>query len=258
MKKFKLKSSTILFYLSIIALSFIGMSFSYAVTGSPVLAIASGASLFALSHVNFQLPENSMFVGAVLGRTPSQAQKIAFVNNKLGNKGVQKNQGTTRIIYDTLPLDGRTQYNFFENSSQRGFPRTNFTNNQLTVGEALVIKRLSLSVITFDAVTGQVTAIQTLDAAGTPVAFYKGELNVLIANQRTLKDHSMLHMKPEFNKDAGSTTDSSYRFYTDLVIPSLVNLVFQLRVPTIAAIATKELCLTVEGVGSLLNTKENF
>lgn len=231
-------------------------STAYAITGNEFAAVGTVVGVSAFSCIDLGLPYG--ITSIQIGVRPTQSEKLAYANKKVGNPGVAKQQGTTRIIYDTLPLDGRSIYEFFQNASQRAFPRTNLGGNQFTVGESMVIKRMSLSVLTFDAVTGQVTAIQSLDVAGATSALYAGDLNILVANNRVLKDHSLIHMKPEFNKDAGSTTDSNYKFYTDIVIPSLINLVFSIRVPVIAAIATKELRLTVEGVGSLLNMKDNL
>jgi hypothetical protein len=41
-------------------------------------------------------------------------QKIVGVNNKFGNTNIKNQQGTTRVLYDSLPLDGRTNFRFFE------------------------------------------------------------------------------------------------------------------------------------------------
>ena len=43
-------------------------------------------------------------------------QKMVAVNKKFGNTNIKNQQGTTRVIYDSLPLDGRTNFRFFENN----------------------------------------------------------------------------------------------------------------------------------------------
>ena len=47
------------------------------------------------------------------GVTPQQ--KMVAVNNKFGNNNIASQQGTTRVLFDSIPLDGRTTFRFFEN-----------------------------------------------------------------------------------------------------------------------------------------------
>ena len=51
--------------------------------------------------------------------------KIVGVNNKFGNTNIKNQQGTTRVLFDTLPLDGSTELRFFENAASRQYPFTN-------------------------------------------------------------------------------------------------------------------------------------
>ena len=71
-------------------------------------------------------------------------QKAVAVNNRFGNTNIRGQQGTTRVIYDSLPLDGATELRFFENASSRQYPLTNITSegNRLTVGETFVIQKI--------------------------------------------------------------------------------------------------------------------
>ena len=71
-------------------------------------------------------------------------QKAVAVNNRFGNTNIKGQQGTTRVIYDSLPLDGATELRFFENASSRQYPFTNITSegNRLTVGETFVIQKI--------------------------------------------------------------------------------------------------------------------
>ena len=43
--------------------------------------------------------------GRIIQQTTPQ-DKIVGVNNKFGNTNIKNQQGTTRVIYDSLPLDG--------------------------------------------------------------------------------------------------------------------------------------------------------
>ena len=70
--------------------------------------------------------------------------KIVDVNNSLGNKFVRKMQGTTKIVYDTLPIDGSGEYVFFRDTNSRTFPFTNVKSDSLPVAESLSVQRISL------------------------------------------------------------------------------------------------------------------
>jgi len=192
------------------------------------------------------------------GLIPTPGQKIAHVNNRLGNRGVQNQQGTTRIIYDTLPIDGRTEFRFFEGCGSRNYPLTNLTQNKLEVAEAMVIQRASLSILTI--VNGAVTAVESVAAvAAAKAAVYgSGEFQFLIANNRTVKPMALIHWSPEFNKSAAFADYNNYKFMTEISVPPLLEFVAAIRTTTFAAISTKQLRLTIEGVGAITNVKQNL
>ena len=82
-------------------------------------------------------------------------QKAVSVNNRFGNTGIKRQQGSSVELYDTLPLSvaaaaqGVT-LRFFEDAQTRTFPNTNLENsNQLSVGETLVTETIYFSVIEF-------------------------------------------------------------------------------------------------------------
>ena len=178
-------------------------------------------------------------------------RKIISVTDRLGNQSIRNQQGTTRVIYDTLPMDGRTQFRFFEESNNRNFPLTNMGSdgNKLPVGNALAIERMYFSVVTI--VAGNVTNVSPLFNAAHP-NFEVGELNILIANSQVLKQMAVLSQKPTFNKNAGHNEYNNFEFDTQLVINPLLEFVFDLRVNTNAAIANTFLRLSVEGVGAII------
>lgn len=193
------------------------------------------------------------------GMIPTPGQKIAHVNNKLGNRGVQNQQGTTRVIYDSLPIDGRTEFRFFEGCGSRNYPFTNLTQNKLEVAEAMVIQRASLSVLTI--VSGAVTVVETVTTAGalTRAAVYgSGEFQFLIANNRTVKPMALIHWDPSFNKSAAYADYNNYKFMTEISVPPLLEFVAAIRTTTLAAATNKYLRLTIEGVGAITNVKQNL
>ena len=193
------------------------------------------------------------------GISPTAGQKIAHVNDRLGNRGVQNQQGTTRIIYDSLAIDGRTEFRFFEGCGSRNYPFTNLTQNKLEVAEAMVIQRASLSVITV--VSGAVTLVEDIATAGalTRAAVYgSGEFQFLIANNRVVKPMPTLAWDPAFNKSAQYATYNNYRFMTEISVPPLLEFVAALRTTTLASATNKYLRLTIEGVGAITNVKQNL
>ena len=43
--------------------------------------------------------------------------KIVDVNDRLGNNFLKRMQGTTKMIYDTLEIDGSKEYVFFRDTN---------------------------------------------------------------------------------------------------------------------------------------------
>ena len=191
---------------------------------------------------------------------PIPQQKIGFVNKALGNKGIDKQQGTTRILYHYIELDGRTQFDFFRDSQAVQFPFTNVGSfgNKLEVGETLDVERLYLSVITIDAVNpAEVTSVIDLTAAGLD-GLFRSDLNLIIANSQVMKPINVASFKPEFNYMARNDDNNVFWAFTDLIIPPLVEFEFQMRTPEYGAVANAFLGLTVEGVGSILSPRHNL
>jgi len=183
-------------------------------------------------------------------------QKLIATADKFGNKGIKDQQGTSRIIYDTLPMDGRTEFRFFEESNNRNFPRTNMGafGNKMGVGETMAIERAYFTVMTFDAVNPNIiNAISTLSVAFPNVL--AGELNIISANSTTLKQLSTLSFEPSYNKSAMHSNAYNFEFDTDLTLQPLLEFIFQLRTAVYTPIANTELRLTLEGVGSIISPR---
>lgn len=167
-------------------------------------------------------------------------QKIVAVNNKFGNSNIKNQQGTSRVIYDALPLDGRTNFRFFENATTRQFPLTNVGSegNRLAVGESLAIEKIYFRLITFDAVNNTITSATPLNTtlAGDffgPLA--TGEIDVIIANSQVIKQlpstFALLNAVNNviYNPTANNNSDVAFGFATDIVIPPLLEYIANLR-----------------------------
>jgi hypothetical protein len=173
--------------------------------------------------------------------------KIINVGNNLGLGGLKNQQGTTVIKYDTLPIDGRTQYNFFQESNNRPFPLSNTGTDggKLGVGESLTIQRISFAV-------EKSGTFSPLD--GTLAGLIDGELTIVVANSNILLRLPILQFLPEYNKDAENNLNTSYELDTLLIIPPQLDYTFQLRVSG-ATILESSLRITVEGVGSIFSPR---
>jgi hypothetical protein len=187
-----------------------------------------------------------------------QDKNIA-VNNRFGNAGIKKQQGSSVVKYDTLPLDGRTTLNFFEGAAARNFPFSNCGSdgNKLGVGNTLVVERLYLTILTLD--DGQLGKLDDISAApdGT---IEMGELNLSIANTTVLKNFPTLSTVPYFNYSSGTIKEVVYQLDTNIVIPPLLEYIMQLRLPAykVADYNNIYLRLTIEGSGSLIAPRTTF
>jgi hypothetical protein len=162
-------------------------------------------------------------------------QKMVAVNNRFGNTNIKGQQGTTRVLIDSLPLDGRTNFRFFETANLRQFPLTNIGSegNRLGVGETFTIEKIYFNAVTYDAVNNTITAsLQGLafTAGDTAVPFATGELDFFIANSQVIKQLPTSFVQgPNFNPTANNTNDHAFGFSTDIVIPPLLEYIATLR-----------------------------
>jgi len=196
----------------------------------------------------------------IRGMVTPQMKNIS-VNDKFGNTGIKKQQGSTVIKYDTLPLDGSTQLRFFEQSSQRNFPLSNTgtDGNKLGVGSSMVVERIYLSLVEYDAVGNDLTSIQSCNlTTATGVLINNGEFGFEIANSLVIKNVPVLSFTPQFNKNAENQNNNSFDFDTQIIIPPLLEYVATLRLPNYTAIAGFFLRLTIEGSGAIIAPKTTF
>jgi len=194
------------------------------------------------------------------GITPQR--KIIGTNDKYGNSGIKNQQGSTVILYDTLPLDGRTEFRFFEGSAQRNFPLSNTGSqgNQLGVGSSMTVERAYLSVILYDA-DGVIDEIQPLQTSGSyPLSVLLGEFGFSVANSDVIKKVPVLSWLPQFNKNAENELNTSFDFDTQVVIPPLLEFVATVRIPqyVLAPLQNIALRLTIEGAGAIIAPRATF
>jgi hypothetical protein len=196
----------------------------------------------------------------IRGMVTPQMKNIS-VNDKFGNTGIKKQQGSTVIKYDTLPLDGSTQLRFFEQSSQRNFPLSNTgtDGNKLGVGSSMVVERIYLSLVQYDPTGNDLTAITNCDLTTTRgILVNNGEFGFEIANSLVIKNVPVLSFTPQFNKNAENQLNNSFDFDTQIIIPPLLEYVATLRLPNYTAFEGYYLRLTIEGSGAIIAPKTTF
>ena len=195
------------------------------------------------------------------------ARRISAVGRETYNKGLGKQQGTTRTIYDTIPTTGSpNQFNFFENLANKGYPWTNLNRNSFTDAEAMNIQRAYLSIIQTNNDTDytilQATTIAIFGVSeraniaadpSTKSQFAKFNLaqgSIFVSGQQILKNFSFLSCDPRFNyknqgfgtsiigyTSASSSNYGSYRglevyeFASPAVIPPNREFVVSVQVP---------------------------
>ena len=190
-------------------------------------------------------------------------RKAIGVNDKFGNSGIKKQQGSTIIKYDTLELNGTTQLRFFDQSSQRNFPfaNTGTDGNKLGVGNSMVVERAYLTLCKLDRATNSFTDFLPLDIAtgGVSDTILNAEFSFEIANATVIKQIPILSWIPQFNKVAENALNTNYEFDTQLVIPPLLEYIATLRLPNYTAAADPLfLRLTIEGAGAIIAPKATF
>lgn len=168
------------------------------------------------------------------------ARRISAVGRETYNKGLGKQQGTTRVIYDTIDMyagssAGITTFDFFNSLNNKAYPFTNINRNSFTDAEAMTVQRAYLSYIYASAgtvsysTTTQITSVMGLDeavsflgsvvgnsknyftAAGVVGGLQVAEGSLLISGQEVLKKFNFLSAHAPFNHRANwGTASESY------------------------------------------------
>jgi len=217
------------------------------------------------------------------------ARRIAAVGKETFNRQLGKQQGTTRTIYDTIPLTGSPNvFNFFENLANKGFPWTNLNRNSFTDQEAMNIQRAYLTFIeTNNDVDYQIINTTTLQIFGVkerasfaadPAAksqyakFGLAQASIFVSGQQILKNFSFLSADPRFNYNNSGISNAIndvvddgfghvvgkevYDFASPAVIPPNREFIVSVQVPPYqdpgsGSNLTVYLRLTLEGFGAI-------
>lgn len=206
-----------------------------------------------------------------IGALPTAQQKIISVAQKTGAGNIENEQGSTRVLYDTLPLDGNTIFNFFANpqASRNTLGTTlgsNVDSNQglLGPGETLAIEYVSFQWVRLSAASPNASVTGYGPVSSNPVAdvnlgFYNGNFQILLANQVILKPLGNSVFQPEFNYTiTGAFNAEVFKMMTKAAVMPNLQLAVQVTVPTYATQAAtfNYLRCTIQGVGSILNLRE--
>jgi len=183
-------------------------------------------------------------------------RKIIGITDKFNNAGIKKQQGTTRALYDSLPVDGRTEFRFFEEAQNRQFPFSNMgaDGNRLGVGNAIAIERSYITLFEYDDATLTFSNIQSFEAAGW-VEGQLGEKAIEIANSQVLKRLPYLSSSPNYNKNACHTAYHNFEYDTQTVVNPLFEFVVKFRVPAYIPLLNTYVRMTIEGTGAIISPR---
>lgn len=192
------------------------------------------------------------------GVTPQQ--KLVAVNNKFGNSSVKNQQGTSRIIYDSLPTGTNTTFRFFEDSASRNFPFTNTGSdgNKLGVGDTMVISSVIFTIFDVDNTTKQLELVTNLvDQSAYLISIFDFE----IANNKVIKKLTVTEGNAAYNKQTSNRT-TDIELETQIVIPPLLPYVLELRLPkaftAAAAGKTRYIQAQIIGTGGIIAPRTTF
>ena len=213
---------------------------------------------------------------------PSANEKIVKVNANQGVRGINKMQGTTRVIMDSVKLSTsavQQTYNIFENCNTRQFPFTNIPENKLQIGESITVQRFSLYIIQADAGTTNAVSVVPIDYFASLKRIYAAFMSFSIAQDQVIKKLPLSSLYAPFNPDAKfmgvyqfqpaagdfqtfNIPHDIYHMRTNLVIPQLLEFVAQVQIPaiTLPAIGAYDyhLAMKIEGIGSLYSPKGTY
>lgn len=189
--------------------------------------------------------------------------KLALVNNRLGNPGLKKNQGSSVEIWDYINVSGTIgtaqTIRFFENVNTKQLPFTNIQQNQLQVGEALAIEYIAFTRVATDKNNGVLCTQQALvNVTGLALS----QFSFLLDNSRIIKNNSLTRTNPLFNTKGQTASNSLFYPDTDLTLPPQISFTGELTIPiNCDKIGTEETevyyGIHLFGTGAILNLKAN-
>jgi hypothetical protein len=193
------------------------------------------------------------------GTTPQQ--KLVGVNNKFGNTGVKNQQGTSRIIYDSLPAATNLTFRFFEDSASRNFPFTNTGSdgNKLGVGDTMVIQSVLFSYFDVINATGIIENQENLLDLTSDSQL--GIFDFEIANNKVIKKVTLTESSFSYSKNT-SIVNSDLELETQIVLPPLLPYILELRlpkaIPAPAAGRTRYIQVQIIGTGGIIAPRTTF
>jgi hypothetical protein len=192
------------------------------------------------------------------GVTPQE--KLIGVNNKFGNTGIKSQQGTSRIIYDSLPAGTNTNFRFFEDSASRNFPFTNTGSdgNKLGVGDTMIIQSIEIFYFDLDNTTKELTNANPVSGDRTQsLALFSFE----IANNRVIKKLTLSEGNAYYNKST-SISPTDLELETQIVLPPLLPYILELQLPAALAAPpagnTRYIQAQIIGTGGIIAPRTTF
>lgn len=185
--------------------------------------------------------------------------KIVQQSGKFGNKGIKRQQLTHRHIYHYLPLDGTTSLPFFQDVKTAGRMFANINNNQLQVGEVMIIKEFFFDVITVTPGFNppRIETQVTFTAAGL-TGLFGSQLNWTNDNNRVVKIIGLQSMNPAFNRTGFNNVLNNIVLKSDITVQPLIDFVAQLNTPTYTPITNAYIGCHVLGIGTILAPKKVY
>lgn len=196
--------------------------------------------------------------GQIVGSVTPQ-QKMVAVNNRFGNTNIADQQGTTRVLFDSLPLNGATELRFFDNVNSRNYPFTNVgaEGNRLNVGDTFVVQKVYFAIAQLDPDTGEIQDILTFDENGWDY-FMKGEWSFQIANSQVIKQIPTEIFFTPLNPTNINQQDGAFSTFTDIVIPPLLEYVLTYRIAPYVLNNDQRLFCFLEGSAGIIAPQTTF
>lgn len=196
-----------------------------------------------------------------------QVNKFLQANRVLGAQ-MDAMQGTTRNVYDSVNMTGRSSYSFFSELPSKqtlllsNAPATNLSDNRFEPGEGMVIKELAF--VNYEGTELNIANLNTSVAA-------LGLIDIVVGNQRVVKDlpllaGSLVGAINNINFKSSITAESAryncVRLFTNIVIPPQIQFFVNLRLPYAAAAEQGQgmanLRCYLKGYGKLFNPRNNY
>ena len=191
----------------------------------------------------------------ISGVTPQS--KMVAVNNRFGNSNIKSQQGTTRVLFDSILLNGSTELRFFENAGSKKYPYTNIGSegNRLNVGDTFVVQKIYFATFTIDPDTQNITNY----SAGIPFLCTMGEFSFQIANSQVIKQLPLsIFYSSELNPTSVNNQDVAFETFTDIVIPPLLEYVLPVRLANQVTQANTYLACFIEGSAGIIAPQTTF